>query len=959
MAIIDSERNAVVIRIVYDGPPASGKTTSIHALQTTLGSSSEVFSPEQTTDITPYFDWMDYQAGVFQGYAIACQIISVPGQLSIQERRHFLLEKADAVVFVVDASETDKIATAIPYFEDLQVVLNHRQDALPPAQAVIQANKQDLEGALSSAQLADIFSAYPEVKILETSALLSKGVRESFVSAVRLAIARAETLLAVGQLETGKPDAESGQQLLALLKSSVVGGATAAALPDLEQLTETDLDRLNQAELLEAPDTLEGMDDITELDAMTADELDVLSDPAGLDTLDDAALPELTEELPDLAVLESEDNVLPDLAAVEDDMDLSASSALEAVDDFSALEDSEETLPETPEELSDLEALETPEATLPETLDELSELDGLHDTALEEAELSDIGGSSEVITVDEVLPDGVEDFSEMDAALTAELTADELPDAIKEESDLDEALLAVDMANYEEETFNLESALPTERDESPLMAEATPATEDEAILAEPDEPEAVSSELPDPSLDATDLDTLPEITESEETLPNLHETTDDVVTDLNESLPEITADALVSDSAELGEFDNLDAMAADLEDALPEIAADALDSDSAELGEFDNLDAMAADLEDALPEIATDALDSDSAELGELDNLDAMAADLEDTLPEMASDSAELDEFDNLAEELSEQTLSELTEAEPLAGVEQTIALTGGQAIAAPFEAIDNTSLPADEEKTARLLAETAANDTPPSVPPTFPTTMAAPHHVFPPLAGQTMLSTLATEPLTPRWQAELGWQIDLRQWRCFSKTAWQYPTQTEAQTALREQVQIHLQCSPILAEQRYVLIHATEATWRLWQIVRLPDATLATEITQALQLDTPVAVANALFNCAENYTTVWQQWLSYTTSLTLQLDNIGLTPQGQQIYLGVLEQVVNDYDPEQHISDTLLAALKGEFLPIFAATLATHSLDREAVIEELQAIETLGDTYYLVEALSELLLTA
>ena len=102
MAIIDIERDVIVVRIVYDGPPFSGKTTSVHALAKILDKRNTVFSPqEDPLSKTLYFDWMEYCGGFFKGYSISCQIISVPGQLSLMERRHFLLRTADSVVFVL------------------------------------------------------------------------------------------------------------------------------------------------------------------------------------------------------------------------------------------------------------------------------------------------------------------------------------------------------------------------------------------------------------------------------------------------------------------------------------------------------------------------------------------------------------------------------------------------------------------------------------------------------------------------------------------------------------------------------------------------------------------------------------------------------------------------------------------------------------------------------------------
>ena len=65
MAVLDVDRNAVVIRIVYDGPPHAGKTTSLRALGRSLGRSVE--APSEVAGRTVYFDWMEYTGGLFEG----------------------------------------------------------------------------------------------------------------------------------------------------------------------------------------------------------------------------------------------------------------------------------------------------------------------------------------------------------------------------------------------------------------------------------------------------------------------------------------------------------------------------------------------------------------------------------------------------------------------------------------------------------------------------------------------------------------------------------------------------------------------------------------------------------------------------------------------------------------------------------------------------------------------------
>ena len=65
MAIVDSRSDSVVIRVVYDGAPMAGKSTSVRALGRGLG--GEVSSPAEVSGRTLYFDWLDYTGGLFEG----------------------------------------------------------------------------------------------------------------------------------------------------------------------------------------------------------------------------------------------------------------------------------------------------------------------------------------------------------------------------------------------------------------------------------------------------------------------------------------------------------------------------------------------------------------------------------------------------------------------------------------------------------------------------------------------------------------------------------------------------------------------------------------------------------------------------------------------------------------------------------------------------------------------------
>jgi signal recognition particle receptor subunit beta len=214
MPTIDAAQGLLVIRIVYDGPALSGKTTSLKALS--AGVASRLESPEERGGRTVYFDWMQYVGGLFEGRQICCQIVSVPGQHELAHRRALLLESADAVVCVLDTRRAELdfglawLAELVPYC---------RSEA-PPIGIVLQANKRDAANAVPLPELRERVNQVAPIAVVESVATVSDGIREAFVLAVRMALDRVRALSSDGRLEAGEPSERGADDLLRMLRAA-------------------------------------------------------------------------------------------------------------------------------------------------------------------------------------------------------------------------------------------------------------------------------------------------------------------------------------------------------------------------------------------------------------------------------------------------------------------------------------------------------------------------------------------------------------------------------------------------------------------------------------------------------------------------------------------------------------------------------------------------------------------
>src|SRR4030095_3389513 len=99
-----SERT-IKAKVVYYGPPQSGKTTNleqIHRISAPEGA-NRLISLNTAQDRTLFFDLLPFSLGSVSGYDFKIQLYTVPGQVQYNATRRVVLAGADAVVFVADS----------------------------------------------------------------------------------------------------------------------------------------------------------------------------------------------------------------------------------------------------------------------------------------------------------------------------------------------------------------------------------------------------------------------------------------------------------------------------------------------------------------------------------------------------------------------------------------------------------------------------------------------------------------------------------------------------------------------------------------------------------------------------------------------------------------------------------------------------------------------------------------
>ncbi|MDF3066065.1 MAG: gliding motility protein MglA [Polyangiaceae bacterium] len=186
MASFDSERKCHVVRIVYDGPGFAGKTTNLKRVHEIIPPSrrSEIVTPAELKGRTMFFDWLEIEGPRQGGVGLYFQLITVPGQIERNYRRRPLVAMADVVVFVCDSSP-GAIADTQRTFARLRASIKRRTE---PVSLIVQANKQDVEGALTPAVLRRKLRLDGSIPMISSNAANGDGVRATLNEAMRVGV---------------------------------------------------------------------------------------------------------------------------------------------------------------------------------------------------------------------------------------------------------------------------------------------------------------------------------------------------------------------------------------------------------------------------------------------------------------------------------------------------------------------------------------------------------------------------------------------------------------------------------------------------------------------------------------------------------------------------------------------------------------------------------------------------
>ena len=183
MAQVDFAERQLTLKLVYFGPPLSGKTSNLRALHAKVDrlNRGRLMTLDTRDDRTLFFDLLPIFFRT-SSFSFRIKVYTVPGQPVHEATRKVVLAGADGVVFVADSSPSQAQANRSSW-QNLEANLRaHNLDALP---IVVQYNKRDLPDRVPIGECEHFGD--PARPLHEACAREGTGVVETFLALVTAA----------------------------------------------------------------------------------------------------------------------------------------------------------------------------------------------------------------------------------------------------------------------------------------------------------------------------------------------------------------------------------------------------------------------------------------------------------------------------------------------------------------------------------------------------------------------------------------------------------------------------------------------------------------------------------------------------------------------------------------------------------------------------------------------------
>ncbi len=185
MSFINPQTKEISCKIVYFGPPFSGKSTTLRQVfsQVSKGKKNGMISLTEGADRTLFFDFLPLTLGQVQGFDLRIHLYSVPGQSQFEASQTMILTGVDGVVFVAD-SQVERLEENLRSWRELEKILRGNGADFSTIPLVIQLNKRDLKNAAPARDIVGLLERRT-VPHVETVATKGEGVMDGLITVAK------------------------------------------------------------------------------------------------------------------------------------------------------------------------------------------------------------------------------------------------------------------------------------------------------------------------------------------------------------------------------------------------------------------------------------------------------------------------------------------------------------------------------------------------------------------------------------------------------------------------------------------------------------------------------------------------------------------------------------------------------------------------------------------------------